>query len=401
MVTADLPVIQTIGLTKIFKDFWGRNRVVAVDNLDLEVMPGEVFGLLGPNGSGKTTTIKILLGLLYPTRGRAAVFGKLPTDVAVKARIGYLPEETYLYPFLDARETLDYYGQLFRQSPVERRRRTAMLLDMVGLTAAARRRIGQYSKGMARRIGLAQALINDPDLLLLDEPTSGMDPIGTRQIKDLIRELSRRGKTIIMCSHLLADVEDICDRVAILYGGKRRALGDIKALLARHELTQITTDRLSSETIERVRQLIETVEGKQVIDVSSPADKLEDFFLQIVQEARQQHLTTSGSESEGEVAEFLRASPPETGSAVVHQLVTAAQTDTEPVPAAQQPPPPTTPEPADQAAIDRLVQPAAREQTTDQEPTDRQPERKTPTDVDQSIIDSLIKRKTDQQKNDA
>jgi len=390
MSSANGPVVQTIGLTKVFRDFWGRNRVVAVDNLDLEVRPGEVFGFLGPNGSGKTTTIKILLGLLYPTRGRAFVFNRLPTDVAVKARIGYLPEESYLYRFLDARETLDYYGRLFQQARSERQRRTEMLLDMVGLSAVARRRVGQYSKGMARRIGLAQALINDPDLLLLDEPTTGMDPVGTRQIKDLIRELARRGKTIVLCSHLLADVEDVCDRVGILYGGKRRALGDIKALLSRQELTQITAERLSPETVERIRELVGNLEGKQVVGVTTPTDRLEEFFLRIVQEARQQRLATSGAEAGGPVAEFLRAEPSQTGPQLVRSLVAAAKSE----PGAEKPAatPPLADQSSDRCTIEQLIQSGAqpRPQERSEPGADDQagPESKR---VDRSVIDSLIK----------
>jgi len=182
-------VIQTMGLTKVFRDFWGHQKVIAVDDLDLEVRPQEVFGLLGPNGSGKSTTIKMLLGLLYPTRGRARVLGSLPGDIKTNAYIGYLPEESYLYPFLNASETLDFYGRLFGLPRQQRRKRIDSLLEMVGLASAVHRPIGEYSKGMIRRIGLAQALINDPDLLILDEPTAGLDPIGTRQIKDLVREL--------------------------------------------------------------------------------------------------------------------------------------------------------------------------------------------------------------------
>ena len=185
--------------------------MLAVDKLDLEIYPGEIFGLLGPNGSGKTTTIKMLLGLLYPSSGAARVFGHPPTDTMIKSRIGFMPEESYLYRYLNARETLDYYGRLFKLDSHERRRRTEQLIEMVGLKRAADRPVGTYSKGMARRIGLAQSLINDPDLLILDEPTTGLDPVGTRQIKDVIKTLGGRGKTVILCSHLLADVEDVCD----------------------------------------------------------------------------------------------------------------------------------------------------------------------------------------------
>ena len=196
-------VVKCAGLTKLFHDFWMRPRVRAVDEISFDIRRGEVFGLLGPNGSGKSTTIKMLLGLLHPTSGQIAVFGRHPRDVAIKNNIGYLPEESYLYPFLTARETLDYYGRLFHQDSMQRRKRIDMLLEMVGLERVARRPVGEYSKGMARRIGLAQALINDPQLLILDEPTSGMDPIGSADVKTLIQTLARRGKTILLCSHLL------------------------------------------------------------------------------------------------------------------------------------------------------------------------------------------------------
>ncbi|MHC4160357.1 MAG: ABC transporter ATP-binding protein, partial [Planctomycetota bacterium] len=241
--------VETFSLTKIFSDWWGRANVIAVDDLNLQVRTNEVFGLLGPNGSGKTTTLKMLLGLLYPTKGRTVVLGGDSTDTKINARIGFLPEESYLYRYLNARETLDFYGRLFALSPKVRKMRTEALLEMVGLKAVANRPVGTYSKGMARRIGLAQALINDPDLLMLDEPTTGLDPIGTRQIKDLILELAKRGKTILLCSHLLADVEDVCDRIAILYGGKIQSEGKVKDLLQQTNKKQITTGSISDIAI--------------------------------------------------------------------------------------------------------------------------------------------------------
>jgi ABC-2 type transport system ATP-binding protein len=316
------PVVQSVGLTKVFKDFWHRKRVVAVDHLDFDIYPREVFGLLGPNGSGKTTTIKMMLGLLYPTRGRISVLGRPPTDVAVKARIGYLPEESYLYNFLDARETLDYYGRLFRIPRQDRRRRVEQLLEMVGLVREARRRVGQYSKGMARRIGLAQALINDPDLLILDEPTTGLDPIGTREIKDLITFLNReKHKTIILCSHLLADVEDVCQRVAVLYGGRCQTMGGMHELLSRDDRTQIITDRLDEPTVEQIRAVL-SENHKQVISVGSPTAKLEAFFLRTVSEARKVRRDTSGATSGGQIAGFLADSHVE-AAGVVDSLVAA------------------------------------------------------------------------------
>jgi ABC-2 type transport system ATP-binding protein len=301
----DAPVIETRGLTKVFKDFWLRPRVTAVDALDLKIAPREVHGLLGPNGSGKSTTIKILLGLLFPTKGRVAVFGRRPTDVAIKKRIGYLPEESYLYRFLNARETLDYYGKIFGLARQERRRRIDELLEWVGLTAVQFRPVGEYSKGMQRRIGLAQALINGPELLILDEPTSGMDPIGTRQIKDLIVRLKEGGTTVLLSSHLLADVEDVCDRVSILYGGKIRAHGTVDELLCLSDSTIIETDRLDPATIEKIERVLEEAEGKGIRRVEAPRQKLESLFLEIVQKAQAEGVATGGAQSGGRVASFL------------------------------------------------------------------------------------------------
>jgi len=327
--------IETVKLTKVFRDFWLRERVTAVSELDLQVGAGEVFGLLGPNGSGKSTALKMILGLLFPTKGRVAVFGRRPTDVRSKARIGFLPEESYLYPFLDARETLDYYGRLFHQPRRQRMRRIDMLLEMVGLKHAAFRRVGEYSKGMQRRIGLAQALINDPDLLILDEPTSGMDPIGTRDFKDLIITLARRGKTVLLASHLLADVEEVCDRVCVLYGGRQRATGDIHDLLAQQDRTQIVTNRLDESTMDKLHSLLAEA-GCDFQQITTPRDKLESLFLRIVEEAQAKRLTTSGVQDGGKLAEFLRSGQdvPETGRAVIEQLVHSAK------PAQVQPAPP-------------------------------------------------------------
>jgi ABC-2 type transport system ATP-binding protein len=236
-------------VSKIFKDFWMRDRARAVNSLSFDIRPREIFGLLGPNGSGKSTTIKMILGLLRPSSGRIALFGKSPTDVEIKRRIGYLPEESYLYGFLNARETLEYYGKLFEIDHRTRTRRVDELLDMLGLTNAQFRPVREYSKGMQRRIGIAQALINDPDLLILDEPTTGLDPIGTKQIKDLIIELGRRGKTVLLSSHLLADVVDCVDRLVILYGGQKRAEGTCDELLVTQSRTSIEADTLDDETV--------------------------------------------------------------------------------------------------------------------------------------------------------
>src|SRR5438045_6546680 len=271
-------VVVVRGLTKIFKDFWGRPKARAVDNVDFEVRRGEVFGLLGPNGSGKSTTVKLLLGLLYPTKGHIEVFGHAPRHVATKSRISYLPEESYLYRYLNSHETLDFFGNLFSLSPQERQQRSEQLLEMVGLTQTRTRAIGEFSTGMQRRIGLAQALINDPDLIILDAPTAGLDPIGCREVKDLILALSRRGKTVILSSHLLADVEDVCDRVVIYYGGKVHAMGTLKELLAKPDSIRITAPVLPRETLQRLLSLIRRDVAEDKVRIDNPTQNLESYF---------------------------------------------------------------------------------------------------------------------------
>jgi len=392
-------VVRTARLTKIFRDFWLREKVTAVCDLDLDIGKHEVFGLLGPNGSGKSTTLKMILGLMFPTRGRISVFGRRPSDVRTKARIGFLPEESHLYPFLSAYETLDFYGQLFRQPRRERRRRIEMLLDMVGLSSVAYRRVGEYSKGMQRRIGLAQALINDPDLLILDEPTSGLDPIGTRQFKDLIGTLARRGKTVLLSSHLLGDVEDVCDRICVLYGGRQRREGGVSELLAQQDRTQITTDKLDDETLEKVIEVVET-RGREVIDVTSPRDKLETLFLDIVHQAQARKLDTGGAVAGGDVAQFLKASD-ETepqGRGLIEQLVAPVE-PIAPEPEPQEIPEPGEPEPVRTAVVDELLSaaepPAPAEipaKTPQEKPDSDQPGPTPPPAADRGVIDDLIAR---------
>lgn len=298
-------VIEAISLTKIFSDWWGRSRVVAVDNLNLKIKNNQVFGLLGPNGSGKTTFIKMLLGLLHPTKGKAFVLGGDSKDIRISSQIGFLPEESYLYPYLNARETLDFYGRLFGLNSKVRNARIDVLLDMVGLSGMASRPIGTFSKGMARRIGLAQALINDPKILILDEPTSGLDPIGTRQIKDLIVELARRGKTVLLCSHLLADAEEVCDRVAILYGGIVQKEGRIEELLEQKEKTQITTSVLNERTIEQIKRIVKSDGGE--IEIKPPMQKLESYFIDIVNQAQIAKRYTAGAVNRLDVNDAQRA----------------------------------------------------------------------------------------------
>ena len=300
-------VVQAEGLTKIFRDFWNRPKAHAVNGIDFKVRQGQIFGLLGPNGSGKSTTVKMILGLLYPTRGVLKVFGKDPQDVEIKSRIGYLPEETYLYRYLTATETLDFYGSLFGMDATMRKERSEQLLNMVGLAHAFNRPVGEFSKGMARRIGLAQALINDPDLVILDEPTSGLDPIGCREVKDVIRLLASRGKTVILCSHLLADVQDLCDDVMVLYGGKVRANGALSDILQLDDKTRVVCPTLSEQTVEELRSwlLAHGVKAPGDIAVDHPVRNLEDFFLEVVRKAREQNVGTSGAQANGEVPEYL------------------------------------------------------------------------------------------------
>jgi ABC-2 type transport system ATP-binding protein len=277
-------VIETRALGKVYRDFWGRQKVRALKALDLEITQGEVFGLLGPNGSGKTTTIKLLLGLLFPTSGQALVFGRDATDVSKNERIGYLPEESYLYKFLNAEETLDFYGRLFDIPADVRKQRVGELITMVKLDWAKRRQLKEYSKGMTRRIGLAQALINDPDLILLDEPTTGLDPIGTREMKDLIIQLKEQGKTVVMCSHLLADVQDVCDRIAILHQGELKELGRVDALLRVADVTQMRARNLSDECQNEIREVVARHHG-ELLELDNPTTTLEELFLNIVRDS--------------------------------------------------------------------------------------------------------------------
>ncbi len=298
-------MIRATGLTKVFRDFWNRPKAKAVNDIDFEVRRGEIFGLLGPNGSGKSTTVKMLLGLLYPSAGILRVMGDSPRSVKTKRSIGYLPEETYLYKYLTAYETLDFFGSLFGLSAAERDRRAKQLLDMVGLAHAANRKVGEFSKGMARRIGLAQAMINDPDLLILDEPTSGLDPIGCREVKDLIKTLKARGKTVLITSHILSDMENVCDRVVILYGGKIRAEGELSDLLSISGSDTITLPHLDEADLETLMATCRKLVPEDQISFKHPRMTLEDFFLHVVAEAKREETGTAGAQTGTGVAAYL------------------------------------------------------------------------------------------------
>jgi len=280
-------IVETHNLTKVYRDFWGRKKKVALNALDLQIKRGEIFGLLGPNGSGKTTTIKLLLGLLFPISGEATVFGMPAADVRKNERIGYLPEESYLYRFLNAEETLDFYGRLFDMPSEVREKRAAELIRLVGLEQDRRRTLREYSKGMRQRIGLAQALINDPEFIILDEPTSGLDPNGTIWMKDLIRQLRDQGKTVLMCSHRLDDVQAVCDRIAILYNGDLQELGEVDTLV--EDAVRVEVRAVNLRLTDALRTDLESViekHGGKVESFGHPMTTLEDLFKKVVEESK-------------------------------------------------------------------------------------------------------------------
>ena len=282
-----VPVVETRNLTKVYRDFWGRKKKTALNALDLTIQPGEIFGLLGPNGSGKTTTIKLLLGLLFASSGEGYVFGEPAAKVEKNERIGYLPEESYLYRFLNAEETLDFYGRLFNIPAEVRRKRSAELIDVVGLSADKKRILREYSKGMRQRIGLAQALINDPDLIILDEPTSGLDPLGTRWMKDLILDQRQKGKTILMCGHRLDDVQDVCDRIAILHNGDLQTLGAVSKLVEDAVRLEVRAKKVrESPELKADLEAVFRKHGGELESLGHPRSTLEELFLRVVEEAK-------------------------------------------------------------------------------------------------------------------
>lgn len=298
------PVVELTAVEKVYRDFWGRAKVRALAPLTLTLERGEILALLGPNGAGKSTTIKLILGLLFPTRGRIRVLGGSARDPAQRARLGYLPEETRLHPFLTPRETLDLFGRIHGLDRAERRRRIEQLVTMVGLTHNADRPVGEFSKGMARRIGLAVALVHDPDLLILDEPTSGLDPLGTRDIKDLIQRLKARGRSVLLSSHLLDDVEDVADRIAILYGGELRQVGTTHELLARSGRIRLELSGEGRDPLQTAQAVADAL-GAEEVEASVPSDRLESLFRRVVEEAEAADAQTAGARRGGGLATFL------------------------------------------------------------------------------------------------
>ena len=270
--------LRLVGLTKEFRLGWGRQRVMVVDHLDLEVNQGEIFGFLGHNGAGKTTAIKLLLGLLTPTAGTAWILDRPITDVAVKQEVGFLPESPYFYEYLTAEEFLTFYGQLFGLGGQRLARKVDELLEMVRMTDARRLPLRKFSKGMLQRVGLAQALINDPQLVILDEPMSGLDPIGRREVRDIILQLKDRGKTVFFSTHILPDVEMICDRVGILVRGRLQSVGAIHELVGASAVTSVEviveglpdigvreTERLGGTVVRRGHQVMITLHDETVV----------------------------------------------------------------------------------------------------------------------------------------
>ena len=276
------PAIAVTGLTKVFPVPFTRRAVVAVRDLNLSIPAGEVYGLLGPNGSGKSTTLKIILGLVSPTRGKAQILGQESVHVASRASVGFLPESPYFYKFLTARETLRFYGRLCRLPREQLKARTDELLELVGLTNAADRRLSGYSKGMLQRIGLAQALVNEPRVLVLDEPTAGVDPAGSRDMRDLILRLKQRGTTVLLSSHLLEQVQEVCDRVGILANGMLVREGRVDELLAVENQTELILENAPADLVERISALAASA-GARVVESRKPQTTLERLFLNATQ----------------------------------------------------------------------------------------------------------------------
>jgi ABC-2 type transport system ATP-binding protein len=277
------PAVTLTGVTKIFPVPFQRRSIVAVRDLNLEVAAGQIYGLLGPNGSGKSTTLKIILGLVTPTRGRARIFGRDSDRVASRESVGFLPESPYFYKFLTGEETLRFYGKLCGLRGGSLRDRVDEMLELVGLTSARKRRLAGYSKGMLQRIGLAQALIQEPALLVLDEPTAGVDPAGAREIRDLILALKTRGITVLLSSHLLGQVQEICDRVGILANGVLVREGSLRELLGVENQTQFVVEGASPQLLGEIEKLVGR-SGARVTERGSPRSSLEQLFLEATDE---------------------------------------------------------------------------------------------------------------------
>ncbi len=281
---AAVPAIELRGLIKDFPIGLRGVKLRAVDRLDLRIEAGQVFGLLGPNGSGKSTTIKIILGLLEATAGTATVFGAPSGDIAARCQVGYLPESPYFYRHLTGRELVAFYARICGLRGPTLADRVADVLSLVAMTDAADRRVGTYSKGMLQRIGLAQALVHDPRLVILDEPTAGVDPVGAAAISEIILQLKARGKTVLITSHLLGQIEDICDRVAILERGRLLLEGAMRDLVRRSDRQALVVETLSADELVELRAWLAT-RGRTLESVEQPRERLDRIFLERVSRA--------------------------------------------------------------------------------------------------------------------
>lgn len=371
--------VEGENLSKVFKDFWGRNKVEALNDVDVTVPKGAIFGLLGPNGAGKSTLIKLILGHLYPTGGRLAIFGKRPRDIAVKQHMGYLPERSFFYKHLTAAEILKYFGMILNLSREQISSRTGQLLEMVGLEAAGDRMAGEFSHGMGRRLGLAQALLNDPDLLILDEPTAGLDPVGCREVKDLIITLGKRGKTVLLTSHLLSDVEDVCDEIMLLYGGQVQTHGKVGELLRDRKRLRLEFPAVSDQTLESARAALAEEIPAETIVADSPIENLESYFLKMVAERERQEHDTAGARMGRGVAAYLRDD-----QYADHSLV---DTDVLDVLSREQP----IEAPSSHALPEPEVDAEALTDLTEPEAVDPPPATEDDDDVDKNLLDDLTK----------
>ncbi len=283
-----VPAVEVKNLTKVFRTGLKKDYVVAVDNLSFEVKAGEVYGLIGPNGSGKSTTMKVVLGLMAASKGEAKVFGLDAGAIQARNEIGFLPENPYFYKHLTGAETLRFYGKLCGLSGSALKDRIAELLQLVGLEDAATRRLSGYSKGMLQRIGLAQTLIQNPRLVILDEPTAGVDPVGSRQIRDLILKLRDDGYTVFLCSHLLEQVQEVCDRVGIIFKGRMRREGTLDELISIENQTALTLEGASPELLGKIHGLIDSEEGAAIVEEGNPRTTLERLFIQIAGQKKEE-----------------------------------------------------------------------------------------------------------------
>jgi len=274
------PAVVVHDLVKDFRIPWQRQPLRAVDGISFTVGSGEIYGLIGPNGSGKSTTMKVLLGLVRATRGSCSIMGRDSRHPASRHTVGFLPENPYFYKHLSGRETLRFYGKLCGLRGALLEKRTRYLLDLVGLEEAAGRRLGGYSKGMLQRIGLAQAIVHDPQLVVLDEPTAGVDPLGSRIIRDLVVRLKKSGKTIILCSHLLEQVQEVSDRIAMLSRGRIVREGSVHDLVAIEDQTEIQIKNASDGLLDAIRGLVGRDEAAELISVGHPRTTLERLFLE-------------------------------------------------------------------------------------------------------------------------